>query len=88
MAHPDCKNVPILSCDMCGGINIVMIKSNTIDKSTDSKNIKETSSRYLCLNCKAVCDDVQVWSRHKGIEMPRQGVFKSINKEEDDDETK
>ncbi len=81
MAHPDCKNVPILSCDMCGSINIVRVTSDTIDKSTDSRNIKETSSRHLCLNCKAECNDVQVWSRHKDIEMLRQGVFECTNKE-------
>lgn len=87
MTKPKCKNVPILSCDMCGSINIIRVKSNTIDKSTDSKDIKETSSKYLCLDCKAECKDVQVWSRNKDIERFSQKELERNNKEEDDDET-
>ena len=73
---------------MFDSLNVVEVKYDIVDKSTKYNCIKGTTTRYLCLNCKAVCNDVQVWSRHKNIEILKQEVFKSINKEEDDDETK
>lgn len=51
-----------------------------VDKSTKYNCIKETSARYLCLNCLALCDSIQTWSRNnytkEDFDMLRQAIIK------------
>lgn len=74
------SNVPILSCAVCGSLNVIKIKSDIIDTSTKHNCSKETSTRYLCLNCLALCDSVQKWSKNKytkeDFDMLRTAIIK------------
>ncbi len=63
---PTRKNILTVTCEFCGGTNIIKESSfGTIDAENDQKLIKEYSARYVCMNCKATCQCLQTWSTYK-----------------------